>query len=118
MKGLIIMDKIPEILAQKQLDAYNNQDLEEFLSVYSEDVMIMEFPTNKVTTSGIEEMRIRYGKLFNEHPNNHAELLARMVHGNKVVDHELLTGRKNSEPKKAVAIYEIDEEKIAKVWFL
>lgn len=112
------MEKISEMLAQKQLDAYNKQDLEEFLSVYSNDVLIMDFPDNKVTARGIDEMRTRYGKLFKEHPNNHAELLARVVHGNRVVDHELVTGRKNSEPKKAVAIYEIEGEKIMKVWFL
>lgn len=112
------MEKISEMLAQKQLDAYNRQNLEEFLAVYSDDVVIMDFPENKVTANGIDEMRTRYGKLFKEHPNNHAELLARIVHGNKVVDHELVTGRENSEPKKAVAIYEIENEKIAKVWFL
>jgi hypothetical protein len=107
-----------EVLAQKQLEAYNNQDLEGFLSVYSDNVLIMEFPSNKVVTNGIDEMRVRYRKLFNEHPNNHAELLARIVHGNKVVDHELVTGRVNSDVKRAVAIYEINEEKISKVWFL
>jgi hypothetical protein len=112
------MEKISEMLAQKQLDAYNRQDLEEFLSVYSDDVVIMDFPGNKVMTKGIVEMRSRYGQLFKEHPNNHAELLARVVHGNRVVDHELVTGRENSAPKKAVAIYEIEGEKIAKVWFL
>jgi uncharacterized protein (TIGR02246 family) len=112
------MEKISEMLAQKQLDAYNKQDLDEFLSVYSDDVVIMNFPGNEVTTKGIEEMRSRYGKLFKEYPNNHAELLARIVHGNKVVDHELVTGRPGSEPKKAVAIYEIQGEKIEKVWFL
>lgn len=112
------MENKPESLAQKQLEAYNNQDLEEFLSVYSDTVLIMEFPSNKVVTNGIDEMRVRYRKLFNEHPNNHAELLARIVHGNKVVDHELVTGRVNSDVKRAVAIYEINEEKISKVWFL
>ncbi|MBT2682448.1 nuclear transport factor 2 family protein [Bacillus sp. ISL-37] len=112
------MEEISAMLAQKQLDAYNKQNLEEFLSVYSENVVIMEFPSNEVTTRGIEEMRARYGKLFKNHPNNHAELLGRMVHGNKVIDHELVTGRENSEPKKAVAIYEIKGEKIVKVWFL
>ncbi|MFT9596447.1 nuclear transport factor 2 family protein [Mesobacillus sp.] len=112
------MERISEMLAQKQLDAYNTQNLEEFLSVYSEDVIIMNFPGNEITTRGINEMRTRYGRLFKQHPNNHAELLARMVHGNKVVDHELITGRENSEPKKAVAIYEIEGEKIVKVWFL
>jgi uncharacterized protein (TIGR02246 family) len=114
----MFMEEISGMLAQKQLDAYNKQDLEKFLSVYSDDVEIMDFPGNKVTARGIDEMRARYGKLFKDHPNNHAELLARMVHGNRVVDHELVTGRENSEPKKAVAIYEIEGEKIAKVWFL
>lgn len=112
------MENKPESIAQKQLEAYNNQDLEEFLSVYSDTVLIMEFPSNKVVTNGIDEMRVRYRQLFNEHPNNHAELLARIVHGNKVVDHELVTGRVNSDVKRAVAIYEINEEKISKVWFL
>lgn len=112
------MEDKAELLAQKQLEAYNNQDLEGFLSVYSDNVLIMEFPSNKVVTNGIDEMRARYRKLFNEHPNNHAELLARIVHGNKVVDHELITGRVNSDVKRAVAIYEINEEKISKVWFL
>ena len=113
------MQKTPEKLAQQQLDAYNKQNLDEFLSVYSDDVVIMEFPSNNdITTKGIEEMRTRYKKLFEQHPNNHAELLARIVHGNKVIDHELVTGRENSAPKKAVAIYEVTEGKIAKVWFL
>ncbi|RSD25576.1 nuclear transport factor 2 family protein [Mesobacillus subterraneus] len=112
------MEKIAEMLAQKQLDAYNDQDLEVFLSAYSEDVLILEFPTNKIVTNGIEEMRSRYENLFRKHPNNHAELLGRMVHGNKVVDHELVTGREDSEPKKALAIYEIEGDKISKVWFL
>lgn len=112
------MENKAELLAQKQLEAYNNQDLEEFLSVYSDNVLIMEFPSNKVVTNGIDEMRVRYRKLFNEHPNNNAELLARIVHGNKVVDHELVTGRVNSDVKRAVAIYEINGEKISKVWFL
>ncbi|NHM31208.1 SnoaL-like domain-containing protein [Bacillus sp. C11] len=105
-------------LAQKQLDAYNAQNLEEFLSVYSEDVQIMEFPSNRVTTNGLKEMRERYGRLFKENPNNHAELLARIVKENHVIDHEYVTGRANGKEAKAVAIYEIQGDKIAKVWFL
>lgn len=54
------MKDLGAILAQKQLDAYNKQDLDAFLSVYSEDVLIMEFPTNTVTTQGIDEMRQMY----------------------------------------------------------
>ncbi|HAQ06274.1 MAG TPA: steroid delta-isomerase [Bacillus bacterium] len=112
------MDNIGAILAQKQLDAYNKQDLEGFLSVYSEDVEILEFPSNNVMTRGIEDMKIRYEKLFKENPNNHAELLSRIVHDNKVIDHEYVTGRNSGVEKNAVAIYEIQGDKIVKVWFL
>lgn len=112
------MEQIGVKLAQKQLDAYNAQNLEEFLSVYSEDVKVMEFPTNAVTTNGIAEMRERYGRLFKENPHNHAALVSRIVKGNKVIDHEHVTGRADGIERQAVAIYEIENEKISKVWFL
>ena len=112
------MEELGVKLAQKQLDAYNAQNLEEFLSVYREDVKVMEFPSNAVTTNGISEMRERYGKLFKDNPNNHAALLSRIVKGNNVIDHEHVTGRADGIERKAVAIYEIEGEKISKVWFL
>lgn len=112
------MEDIGVILAQKQLDAYNAQDLEGFLSVYSENVKIMEFPSNTITTNGIAEMRERYGTLFKENPHNHAALLSRIVKGNKVIDHEHVTGRADGIERQAVAIYEIENDKISKVWFL
>jgi hypothetical protein len=115
---MIEMNNIGEFLAQKQLDAYNRQDLEEFLSVYSNDVVIMEFPTNTVTSKGIDEMRQRYGKLFKENPNNYADLLSRIVYENKVIDHEFVTGRANGIDIKAVAIYEVEGDRISKVWFM
>jgi hypothetical protein len=118
IQGANFMENMGVKLAQKQLDAYNAQNLEEFLSVYSEDVQIMEFPSNRVTANGLEEMRERYRKLFKDNPNNHAELLARIVKENHVIDHEYVTGRANGKEAKAVAIYEIQGEKIAKVWFL
>ena len=40
-----------------------------------------------------------------------------MVLGNKVIDHERLTGV-SSIPYEAIAIYEIKDEKIIKVTFL
>ena len=104
-------------LAQKQLDAYNEQNLEEFLAVYSEDVEILEFPSNKVMYTGISKMRERYGNLFEENPEQKAELLGRIAEGNIVIDHERVTGRANGSVVHAVAIYETKEGKISKVWF-
>ncbi|WP_044022907.1 nuclear transport factor 2 family protein [Bacillus sp. SG-1] len=112
------MSKKAEYLAQKQLDAYNLQDIETFLDCYSTDVTVMEFPSNKVIYQGLDAMRERYTRMFEENPNNHAELLNRMAKGNVAIDHEHVTGRANGKEVYAVAMYEVSDEKIKKVWFV
>ncbi|HWO76256.1 MAG TPA: nuclear transport factor 2 family protein [Bacillus sp. (in: firmicutes)] len=112
------MEELAIQLAQKQLDAYNSQNLEEFLSVYSEDVEVLEFPTNKQMYKGIERMRERYEALFKNNPNQHAKLLTRMAKGNIVIDHEYVTGRTNEIEVTAIAMYEIKGNKIGRVWFV
>ncbi|WP_216828171.1 nuclear transport factor 2 family protein [Alkalihalobacterium elongatum] len=111
------MENMAEQLAQKQLDAYNNQDIEEFLSVYSEDVSIYEFPST-LLYKGIDKMRERYDQLFKTNPNQHAKLLSRMTNNNIVIDHEHVTGRANGVNVFAIAIYEVEGDKITKVWFI
>ncbi|MCA1031473.1 nuclear transport factor 2 family protein [Bacillus timonensis] len=110
--------KIAEELAQKQLDAYNQQNIEAFISVYSEDVVVMEFPSNKVMFSGMNEFRNRYEQLFQNNPNQYAALKNRIVKGNVCIDHEWVTGRANGEDTEAVAMYEVEDGLISKVWFI
>lgn len=105
-------------LAQRQLDAYNNQEIEAFLDVYSDDVEVRKFPSNELTYKGIEHMRARYSALFEQNPNQHAALLSRIVKGNVVIDHEHVTGRASGEETEAVAMYEVENNKIIKVWFV
>lgn len=112
------MNTKAEELAQKQLDAYNAQNLEAFLECYSDDVMVMEFPSNAVIYQGIVEMKERYGKMFRENPDNHAKLLSRIIKENIAIDHEHVTGRANGRESFAVAMYEIQGDKINKVWFV
>ncbi|MCD8511896.1 MAG: nuclear transport factor 2 family protein [Bacillus sp. (in: Bacteria)] len=111
------MENIAENLAQQQLDAYNNGDIEAFLINYHQDVSVKDFPSNEVVYSGLDNMRERYSKLFMENPNQHARLLTRIVQGNVVVDHEHVTGRANGKEVYAMAIYEVINDKIATVWF-
>lgn len=107
-----------ERLAQQQLDAYNQQNIDEFLGVYSDDVIVMTFPGNDVMYRGKEKMRERYSQLFKNNPNQHAELISRMVKENIVIDYEYVTGRANGESINAIAMYEINDDKIQKVWFV
>ncbi len=104
-------------LAQKQLEAYNNRDIEQFMSVYSDSVKVFSFP-DELIMNGHQEMKQRYETMFQNTPDLHCELIKRMVQGNTVIDQELVT-RKLGEPKtQAIAIYKIANEKIQEVRFI
>ena len=47
----------------------------------------------------------------------HAQLVKRMVFGNKVIDQEVVLGVPGA-PLDAAAIYEVTEQGISKVWFV
>jgi len=106
----------PEAVVQRQLEAYNARDLEALLAVYAEDAQIFEHPA-KLVGSGAAALRERFGARFKE-PNLHATLRHRMVLGNTVVDHELVTRTfpEGQGTIELVMIYEVQEGRIAKVW--
>ncbi|HMQ00968.1 MAG TPA: nuclear transport factor 2 family protein [Cyclobacteriaceae bacterium] len=102
-------------LADEQLHAYNNRDIEAFLKPYSDDVEVYTFP-DKLQYKGKEMMRNLYGKMFSETPDLHCTIKSRVVHNNYVIDEEEVI--KNGTSIHAVAIYLIEDNKIAKVYFL
>lgn len=105
-------------LAQRQLDAYNAHDLEAFVACYHPEVEVYDFPgAGPPSLRGQAAIRERYGPLFAQ-GTIHAELLGRMVIGNKSLDHERVTGLGEGRVVFAVAIYEVREALIEKVWFL
>jgi len=110
-------EQVAFALAQQQLNAYNNRDIDAFMEVYSDSVEIYLFPET-LTTQGKPAMRERYVSLFDTTPELHCMLVKRMVQGNTVIDQELVT-KKTGEPKKqAIAIYKIAHEKIQRVYFI
>jgi hypothetical protein len=105
----------PEALAQKQLEAYNAHNIDAFVEPYADDVEIYEFP-NKLLYKGKETMRKDYGEFFKRATNLHCELKNRIIQGNTVIDKEYITGA--GKPFEAVAIYQIENNKIKKVYFM
>ncbi len=105
----------PETIVQKQLEAYNARDIDGFLATYSEDVKVFDFP-NELQYEGTKKMREGYSGFFKETPNLNCEIKNRMVIGNKVIDEEFIT--MNGNNFSTVAIYEVENGKIAKVTFL
>lgn len=53
----------PEEIVDAQLAAYNRRDAEGFLSYYSDDARLFDYP-GKLTESGKDELRARYERSF------------------------------------------------------
>jgi hypothetical protein len=108
----------PESVVQVQLDAYNAHDMNAFLSTYADDVELFEHPA-KLLAKGLGQMRERYEPRFKE-MNLHATIVKRIVMGNVVVDHETVTRTfpEGTGALEAVAIYQVQDGKISKVWLL
>jgi hypothetical protein len=62
--------------------------------------------------------RERFHAIFESSPGLKAELVARVVQGRIVVDQELITGSLGGETRSAVALYEVGETKIERMWFV
>ncbi len=107
----------PEYLSQQQLNAYNARDIESFLHPYSDSVKIYIFP-DKLMSSGKESMREQYAAMFTKYPELHCELKNRIVKGDFVIDHESVTGLNRPGKLEALAVYEVKNGKIIKVYFM
>lgn len=111
-----IIKNTPANLAQQQLNGYNARNIEAFLLPYSEEVEVYNFP-NDLRYKGKDSMRKGYTTFFENQENLHCELKKRIVQGNMVIDQERVTGDNLKTPIEAVAIYIIENGKIAKVYF-
>lgn len=78
-----------ERIVQQQLDAYNARDLEAWLAAYSPFARLAALH-GPMLAAGHAEMRQMMTPRFAE-PDLRAELLARTVMGEVVVDHERIT---------------------------
>ena len=107
----------PELTVQKQVEFYNNHDLEGFISTYHKDAELINLTDNSVILKGTENFHKRYKERF-EVQKARAEIVNRMVIGNMVIDHEHIKKANSSEIMKAVAIYRVKDGLIEKVWFI
>lgn len=105
-----------EQVVQSNLEAYNNRDLEKFMSWFSDDVELYSFSEMKLVANGKTAIEKLYKELFAASPNLHSTILKRIVFDNKVIDHESIVGRKGtSDILEIVMIYEVKDGKIFKM---
>jgi hypothetical protein len=111
----VISTQLTDVV-QRQLEAYNARDLERFVATYAEDIKIYRLPATEPAISGKAQLAQVYRERFSS-PLLHAEILTRIVLGNKVIDHERVRGIRET-PLEALAIYEVISGLIQTVWFV
>jgi hypothetical protein len=102
-------------IIDRQTDAYNARDLAGFSAFYADSIRIYRMPDAEPVISGKTQLLDEYRTRFSV-PKLHAEIISRISLGNKVIDHERVSGIL-AQPIEAIAVYEVTEGLIQKVWF-
>ncbi len=102
---------------QKQLDAYNNKDIEGFLAPYSDSIKIYNHP-GQLIISGKAQMRASYEGMFKNSPDLYCTVTNRMVLGNIIMDQESVVISKDRLPFEVIAMYKVVNGKIQEVYFI
>ena len=82
---------VPREIIDRQVDAYNQRDLDAFVECYAPDAVVVQ-PDGSMLAAGHEEIRSRYGELFAQSPALHARIGNRIEVGDVVIDEEFVTG--------------------------
>ena len=98
-------------VVDRVLEALNAKDIDAFVACYADDATIEDGHDN-VFARGLDELREKYGPMFERFPDVRVEPGWRTVVGDFVVEEETVTGR--GEPQRHVAVYLIRDGKIAR----
>jgi hypothetical protein len=105
----------PESLVQRQLEAYNARDLERFIACYSENVRVFRPPAPEPAIVGKAQFAAFYATERFCLPALRADIVNRIVLGNRVIDHERIFGVRE-QPFEVAVVYQIASSLIEAVW--
>ena len=107
----------PELVVQRQLDAYNAKDLDAWAETYADNAKQFELG-GALLAEGRASIKVRAALRFAE-PNLQAILLQRVVMGRVVVDHEEVIRTFPEGPGKVelVCVYVVEQGQIQSATF-
>ncbi|WP_164851400.1 nuclear transport factor 2 family protein [Larkinella soli] len=108
----------PEELVQRQIDAWNRHNADDFVAPYSDSTSLYLFPDKLIRQfTSKQELRDYYGHFFENNPNLHCEVAGQLVSGNTVILLEKVTGRADGRNIESIVTYKIVNNQIARVYF-
>jgi putative hydrolase of HD superfamily len=107
----------PEDVVRRQLDAYNDRDLEEFIACWAQDARILAWP-DILLADGAAAISERHRARFAD-TGLHARLVSRTSVEELVVDREVVTRMFESGRGSAdvIGVYEVVDGLIRRAWF-
>jgi len=105
----------PTAVVQRQLEAYNARDLARFLAEYSDDILVYRLPAVAPAIVGKKAFGEFYATQRFNHAGLHAELRGRIAFGDKVIDHERISGVRDA-PFDVAVVYEVRNGLIVCTW--
>ena len=110
-----VAEKSPEDIVQKQVDAFNARNLDDFAACYTEDVVVSNFP-NELLYEGNETLKSNYERFYAKTPKVSVKVVKRIRVGNTVMDEELVTVGDNTHQQ--IAIYKVKNGRISSMTFI
>lgn len=114
-KDLVAVAAVTEPVT-RQLQAYNAKDLAAFVRCYHPEVLVFRMPATTPVLQGLVAFSQFYAQERFNLPALQAKVLSRMVVGNKVIEHEQVSGI-TAEPSEVAVVYEVKQGLITQVWF-
>lgn len=110
-----VSEKSPTVIIDKQVESFNNADLETFAACFSKEVLVENFPTDTMYV-GNEQLKSNYKRFFAQNPNSKVEVVNRIVLGNNVIDEEkvIVKGKKYHQ----AALYKVKNGEITSMTFI
>ena len=111
----IVSDASPEVIINKQVTSFNAAELGTFISCFSDNVVVKNFPVDTLYT-GSEKMKENYRRFMASNPGTQVEVTRRIIIGSNVIDAETVTVA--GKIHRQVAIYEVDKSSISSMVFI
>ena len=112
-------DSSAQAVVDRQMVAYNNRDLEGFIDCYGETLEVYDI--SKGAEKQIlpkESFKETMAKLFATSPNLNGVVEERIIHGNRVVDKERVTGYRGDDEVTKIVTYIVENNLITRLYFL
>ena len=104
-------------IVMEQVSAYAKRDIDRFIAMHAPNVRQYLFP-GTVTHDGAESLRTSYQALFAGNPELGMTIKGMISIGNYAFVRERVTGLRGLGSVDAIAIYEVTDRKISRVWLI